>query len=140
MTLITIAQATIGTVQVLANTVVISGNRNVITKAETNGSQLAQAQTQSFDNPKYVIQGIKITNTSGTLTYNDILKLYKEKYDGTNPIILKIVYGSGLVVPALSESTTGISVVLDDYNITYDTKDSKDAYIPEMSLTFTETR
>jgi hypothetical protein len=137
---IVINQLSIGTKRILGNQVTISGTKNNDTKPNANGTNLSQAITQSFENPKYVISGVKDTGVSGMLTYADVLTLYQAKYDNTNAGTLIITYGTASTVPSITSSTQGAKVVLESYNITYDCTDSKNAYLPNMTLTFVETK
>jgi len=141
MTIVTLTHADIGTdVKVLCNNVLVSGNKNNDSKPDIASDTLTEVQTQSFENPKYVLSNINITGDSGSLTYTHILNLYKLRYIGTNPVVLKIQYGAGTTVPSLTESTSGINVVLDSFSVNFDTKETKNAYIPTATLTFKETK
>jgi hypothetical protein len=124
--------------RILSDQVSIAGTKNNDVTPNANGINLSKVQTQSFENPKINISNIRITNASGTLTYEDILELYDYKYTGTNHNVLTITYGAR-IVPSLATSTSGIKVILSSFNIRFDTKDSKDAYLPSMDLVFTET-
>jgi len=137
---ISLTQSTLGTKRILGNQVTISGTKNNDSKPNANGTEMSQSITQSFENPKYVISGVKITDASGTLTYQDVLTLYAMKYDNTNASTLTVTYGTSSIVPCLTSSTSGAKVVLESYNIVYDCTDSKNGYLPIMTLTFTETK
>ena len=140
VTILTLAHSTIGTVDVFANSVTVSGKKNNIVKPRVNGDDLAYVQTQSYENLKYIISGVNFTGVAGSFAYTDLLELYKVKYDGTNPIIMRVVYGNNITLPNLSEATTGIYVMLDDFSFPIDVTATKDGYIPKASLTFTETK
>ena len=140
MALINITQTSIGTKRILGQGVTISGTKNNDAKPNANGTDMSQVITQSFENPKYVISNVKDTGVSGTLTYADVLTLYQMKYDNTNPCTLVITYGTASTVPSITSSTSGAKVILESYNISYDCSDSKNAYLPSMTLTFVETK
>lgn len=141
MSLFYITQADIGTnIKVPCSEVTISGSKNNDSKPDTSSNALTEVQTQSFENPKYVLSGVQIRPESGFLTYAHILSLYTHKYISTNPCTLNITYDSNKTVSSLATGTAGIKVVLESFSIKFDTKDSRDAYIPTGTLTFRETK
>ena len=104
----------------------------------------AYVQTQSFENLKYVVNGIRFTNELNTLTWNDVLTLYEAKYNGSNAITLNIGYadystGNITYVNGLAASTD-IDVILETATLPISVSDSKDGRLPVGSLTFVETR
>ena len=70
-------------VRILCNGVTVSGNKNVDSTPNANiGTGPVEVQTQSFENLTYNINGINYTEESGTLTWDNVLTLYKSKYTG----------------------------------------------------------
>jgi len=126
-------------VRVLCKTAAVSGTKNTQQKPDANGSDMVEVQTQSYENFKYVLSNTYFTGATDTLTWDDVITLYKQKYSGSNYSTLHIKYGTSSVLNGLSESTD-IKVVLKVPNLTLDTSDSKDAYRPKATLTFTETK
>ena len=116
----------------------ISGKKNNVSNPRANGDAMVEVQTQSYENFKYTLNGIHYTGASGILSWDDVITLYKVKYDGTNPITLNVTYGSSTILNGLSESTD-ITVVLDSLSLPIDQTDTRDGYMPIGSLTFVET-
>jgi hypothetical protein len=128
-------------IEVKANKITVSGKRNLIATPNANlTGSIVEAQTQGMENPKIVINGVHFTNETGTLTFEDVLTLYKTPYDGDNPALLTLTYGNGYVVPSITGSTSGIPAVLESYTLPFDANDSRDGYLPVGSMTFIETK
>ena len=125
-------------VKIRANAVKISGKKNLSRTPDVNSDDQTEVQTQSFENLSYTCTGVNFTGTANTLTWNDVLTLYKLKYDGTNYATLNITYGSSDVVTGLSTSTD-IQVVLDPPTVYVNTKATKDGASPMATLVFVET-
>ena len=125
-------------VTVLCNNIVIGGKKNVISTPDANGDGIVEAQTQSIENFTYVLSGINYTGAANTLTWDNVITLYKSKYDGTNYITLNVTYGStGL--KGLEESTD-IKVVVESLSLPISTVDTRNAYIPVGTITLRETK
>lgn len=122
---------------ILADSVVVSGNKNNAKQPNIN-SDLVEVQTNTHENITFNVTGVHITNEEGTLTWSDVLTLYKKRYSGANSSALQIVYGEDNNLTGLGE-TTNIKVILDNFRFTIDTKDSKNAYQPKLTLMFSET-
>lgn len=142
-------------VRILCSGVTVAIKKNNTVKPIENGTDIAEVQTQSFNNITYSIQGLmladalssaeklKIEPTKTLMTYNNLLELMALAYDGTNAPTLTITYGRNSTTSTLPQwdKTAGpISVVLDQANVNIDTKDSVEAYFPTGSITFVETR
>ena len=126
-------------VKVLCNTVTVSGIKNNQKKPDANGADIVEVQTQSYENFKYTLTGAYFTGEANTLTWDDVIILYKQRYDGTNYTTLNINYGTSNTLNGLSASTD-IKVVLNTPSLSLSTSASKDAYRPQATLTFTETK
>ena len=127
-------------VKVLAQTVKISGQKNVNVTPSVNILQMTRALTQSFENPVYSISPVYVTGQAGTLTYNDVIVLYKMRYDNTNAPILNVTYDGDKQLVGVDSGSTDIKVILQDYSFDLNAKESRDAYRPKLSLKFVETR
>ena len=133
------------TKQVLCSAVQYSGSRAIDSKPTVNGdvlriNEMVEVLTQSAENPKIALKGITYTGADGTLTIQDVLTLYKQRYNGNNATTLYIVYGDSDVLPNYYGETNGISCVLQPFNITLSTRDSRHGYRPTGDLTFVETK
>lgn len=126
-------------VRVLCSGVKLSGIKNNNKKPNANANSMAEVQTQTYENLKYLVDGIKFTGEANVLSFADILVLYKELYNGSNAATLNVTYGNNTVLSGLAESTD-ISVIMDTFNFPIDVKTSKDGYLPVGSIVFTETK
>lgn len=109
-------------------------------KPAVNSSTPYVKQTGSFDNPIYTISNIMLTGEEGTLTYPALLTMAKNQYIGTNPIYLKFYDGTTQVPDSTGTTGTyGIKVVLDSFNKNNNHLESKEATIPTLSITLSET-
>jgi len=137
---------------VLCDNVSVSGKCNIEAKPNARqGTSLEPINIQklSVENLTYSISGIHFTNQVGTLTYNDVLCLYKARFatvdDATYPEIeLGVVYSSntlltGTLVSGTLTTSSVINVVLDSFSYPIDTKDSRNGYMPLGTMTFIET-
>lgn len=135
-----------------AASITVSGKKNNEDKPSANVLGPIEVQTNSVENLKLSIQGVHfipadLTSDSSTaLTWEDILTIYRARYDGTNPVYLNVVYGSGISEATLSavtsegSSITDIPCVLDDFNFPISVVDSREGYLPVGTLKFTETK
>jgi len=129
-------------VRILCDKITVSGTKNIIAKPNATGTDLVEVQTQSFENPVYKIDGIHFMEWANTLSYSDVLTLYKAQYNGNNPAILTVNYGTAettMLVAACDTTSTDISVILKTFSYPLDIKSSKAAYMPIGNLTFQET-
>jgi hypothetical protein len=131
----------------MGTTATVGLRKNNYTQAIENGTNKAIVATNSYENPIYTLNNIQLISTSQLsdttrvpITYANILELMRLQYDTTNAPTLKITYGASTVVPQVTGTAGPIPVILESANITFDTNDSKDAYLPVASLTFVETR
>lgn len=126
---------------IICDKVTVSGKKNIIQKPYANGLSLSEVQTKSFENLKYVISGVHLTDGTNILDWDDVLALYKASYDGTDAATLNITYGktgAEKVLNGLSASTD-IKVILETPSLPIDARDSKGGYLPVATLTFIET-
>lgn len=130
-----------GTTYTVNNTgVTVGGKTNLYNKPDTNGTTVVEVQTQGFNNPTYVLQGVHFTGKAGTLTYPALLNMYKHRYTGSNPIYLLVSYGASDNLVASDGVSTSIPVVLDSFNFPINTQDTRDGYMPVGSINFVETK
>lgn len=136
-------------VRILASSISVGMKKNNTTFPIENGTNLAEVETNSFNNPTYSIQGVKLTGEANSLTYNHVLTLLAHDFNGTNAPTLTITYGRGsnttlshlkYVSGDLTPTSEAIPVILESANFNFDAKDSVGAYQPQGSLTFIETR
>ena len=132
-----------GTKVLVGSSVKISGNKNLDSKPNENVDGPVTVQTNSYENLVYTINNIHIdTSVVNAITYADLLKIYKHKYTGANPLVLTVTYGSAGVhtLMNLKGETSGINVVLKTFNASIDPAKILDAKILDgITLTFTET-
>lgn len=128
-------------VRILADKVTVAGKKNNTAKPDANGTDHTEVQTNTFENLKYNISGVHYdTSVANSLQYTDVLILYKEKYNRGNAATLIVTYGNSTILPNLAGETSGISVILDDFNFPIDVKDSRNGYMPIGTLSFIETK
>jgi hypothetical protein len=125
-------------VEIKCNVVSISGKRNTEKAPNANADGPVEIQTQGYENLVYNITGIRYTGAAGTLTWDDVLTLYKEGYDGTNYATLNITYGESTTLKGL-EGSANIKVILETPNLSISAEDSRNAYLPMGTLKFSET-
>lgn len=133
-------------VRVLCSSVTVGLKKNLSNKPIENGTNLAEINTLSFNNPTYTLNNVKITGASGTLTFKNMLELLKLNYDGTNAPTLTITYGPSTTLEHmeadnnLAITAEAIPVILDAGSIVISAEDSRNGYLPMASLTFIETK
>ena len=127
-------------IKLLGQTVTPSGKKNLDVSPSANIDGPVKVQTQSYENLNFNIQGIHLTEDSGTLTFDNILTLYRHRFDNTNPAYLEVTYGDTKTLKGSDGTTTKIPVVLESFNMPLSASDSKNAYMPVGSLTFKETK
>ena len=132
-------------VRVMCTKITPSIKVNNVKTPNSNIGELVEVQTNSFENPKYLCNGIKYTTGTDILTWEDVLTLAQLKYDGTNAATLTVTHkdynGNEVVLPSLSGATSGIKVLLDETpSINIDVADSRDGYLPTGNLIFIETK
>ena len=115
-----------------------SGKKNIESKPNANLDGPVEVQTNSYENLKFVLQGVHFTGEEGDLDYDDVLTLYKSKFTGTNAAKINVTYGTDKILKGLEDSTD-IYVVLESFNFPIDMRESKDGYMPVGSLIFVET-
>lgn len=125
---------------ILCSNVTVGFKRDTEMKPLANPGTLAKVQTQSQENPTYSIRGVNLTGASGTLTYSDLLTLAKINFDGTNAPTLTVKYGTATTLVGYDGSTTAIPVILRDFTVNIDTKETLNGYIPQTTINFVETK
>ena len=113
---------------VSCSNITIGWKSNTVAKANANGTEAVEVQTQSFENPSYSLQGVGLIEGAGNLTYAILLDMAKNKYNGSNGITLTVDYGVGgtdLLVGS-DGTTTDIPVVIKSFNFPIDTKEYDD--------------
>ena len=115
------------------------GKKNIDVSPSANIEGPVKVQTQSFENLNFQIQGVHYTGEAGTLTWANVLTLYRHKFDNSNPAYLEVTYGDTKQLTGSDGVTTKIPVILESFNFPISTKDSKNGYMPVGSLTFKET-
>jgi len=114
-----------------------------------NKFELVETQYAGFENPKINISGFIDTNSTDTnlISQKYLIDFAKIKYDNTTPntLYLKVNTGDKPTYLIGAESTTAattsqyVKVVINDFKIDIDAKDSDVAYLWRYSLTLTET-
>lgn len=135
-------------VKLLSGSVSIGYKLNTTAKPPASGNDLAEVQTQNYENPIYTISGIRLSQESGTLTQKNLLELIRSRYDGTNSHTLNITHSNytkdgETAVIALSNTdlaTTDIPVILDSATYNINVAGSTNAYLPTLTLIFKETK
>jgi hypothetical protein len=145
MTTVTISSSALGPdpLRILCKSVTVSFDKNVSVQPLENGSSAAEANTSSFNNPKIVLNGVNLTEATGTLTIDHLRTLLTLKYNGVNAPLLTVTYGKSGAKKTLKrwDNTAGpIPVILESSNINIDASDSINAYLPSGSISFTETK
>ena len=126
-------------VRILARSLKISGKKNVTKTPQANGLDYVEVQTNSYENLTYTFTMINETGEPNTLTWDNVLAIYKQQFNGNNYSTLNVTYGTDNVLNGLS-GTTDIKVILEAPSVDIDTSKTKDGYIPSMSLQFVETK
>lgn len=146
MTNVTLAQLThasinSGTpVRLLCTNINISGKTNISVEPDANGNNQVEVHKQSYENLIYNISGLHFTGAANTLTYTDLLTLYRAKYGGSYaPAYLTATYGDGTVLKGVDGSTTSIKVLLESFNFPISMTDSKNGYMPVANVVLRET-
>lgn len=91
---------------------------NLVSKPYANGTIVSEVQTQTWENPIYTLSGVELVERSGALTYAKLMEMAKNKYDGSNGILLTVAYGYSTtkILPSSTGSTTGIPVVVKSFS------------------------
>ena len=129
-------------VRILCERVTVSGKKNTVVKPNANGDNITEVQTQGFENPKYILAGVRFdpNASESILTYKNVLELLKAKYNGSSQVLLQVTYGTSNTLLSTSDLTsTSIPVVLESFTFPVDVRDSRDGYLPVATLSFVET-
>lgn len=122
---------------IYASTVRLDGKTNTNSSPDASSHEAIEVNKISVENIKYVVAGFKLT---GNFTYQDLLTIYRARFDGTNPAYLKVTYDTGTSLTAMDGTTTDIPVVLDNFTLDFDSTDSNNASLPKGELVFVETK
>lgn len=136
--------STIATYNFDFNSVGVAYSVNTDATPYANGGEVSEVQNQTFSNPVYTLQGVLITERSGSITYDKLREFATRKYDPTDKyLLLKIDYGvdSSTLLPDSAGGTTGIKVVIKSFNanITTDRYADTDKQVGTASIVFLET-
>lgn len=130
-------------VKVYCNSVIPDYRNNIDVKPNANGTTAAEVNTLSFENPKYMLNGIHFLLADTTsLQFSQLLTLLKLKYDGSNAPVLKVHYGTtpnDTDLVASDGVTTSIKVIVENFSFPIDVTQSKNGYMPIVNLTLRET-
>ncbi len=126
-------------IKILAGSVGVSGKKSIDISPSANIEGPAIAQTQSFENLTFNIQRVLFTESTDTITMEDVLTLYRHKFNNSDPAYIEAMYGEDKMLYGSDGVTTKIPVVLETFNFPIDMKTTKDGYIPSGSLVFKET-
>jgi len=91
--------------RVLCSSVVYGGSKSLDAKPNENIDGPVEAQTNAYDNPILTLNGVNLTRSNGTLTIDDVQRLYKHKYNGANFVLLKVEYGEPSTLSSSLDST-----------------------------------
>lgn len=126
-------------VRVFCNSVRVAGQKNNTSRATPSRMKKSTGQTVSVEPLTFVLQGFMLTGEVGSLSYSDVLKLYRHKFSGENVVKLRVRYADGVVLTGV-EGDEDIVVLLDSFNFPIDVGSSYDAKVVSGgSLTFRET-
>lgn len=124
--------------RVFCTKVVIGFNCKANVTPNANYGKLAEVQSQNMENPKYIITNIVLDYDEDELTSTLLKELIVANYTSTSPLYIKIKQG-GSDWTAMDNSTTEIPVQIDGgINISLDTTDSTDAYLPMTNIPLVE--
>ena len=126
-------------IKILAGSVGVSGKKSIDISPSANIKGPVIAQTQSFENLTFNIQRVLFTESTDTITMEDVLTLYRHKFNNSDPAYIEAMYGEDKMLYGSDGVTTKIPVVLETFNFPIDMKTTKDGYIPSGSLVFKET-
>jgi hypothetical protein len=130
-------------IPVLCTSVNVSGKKSLELSPSANVEGPVKIQTQSQENLIYAIKGVHFpVNTPTVFTWQNLLELYRHKFDNTNPAYLEVTYGTFGGATNLTGQNyvlTKIPVILDSFNFPIDVGDSRDGYMPVGSITLKET-
>lgn len=103
------------------SSVQVGFNNKVLAKPSANGGSVVEVQKQSFENPIYVLQGVLMSEISGTLTYDKLLEYAKLDTTGDGDyLVLEVDYldsSSGATLPDSAGVKNGIKGVIRSYNV-----------------------
>lgn len=133
-------------VKVHCQKVIVGWQNNTFSKSTPGDFTVSEVQKNSFDNPTIALQAVNLVDSTisgdaNSLTYAQLLSFAKNEYDGTSgtQTTLNITYGDSTQLVGSDGSTTAIPVEIESFNMTMDTTDSDDAYVPTITITVRET-
>ena len=130
-------------VRVLATRVAPQFTRLKNHKPDATGTDIKEVQVRGIENPSYQVFNVKLRpDISGSLTYSQLIEFMKIQFDGTNPIEMRFNYGEGTGTRLTSYygSSDYIPVVLYGIGGGFSSVDTKDGYMPNLTLQFIETK
>lgn len=81
------------TLRIFGSRVHVGGSKSLDDKPNANIDGPVQVQTMAFENNNIAISGINLLGEDGSLQYEDVLRWYRHKYNGTNKLNLFVIYG-----------------------------------------------
>ena len=125
-------------VRVYCRSIAVSGSKNNSQRPTPGRFDKNTVQTVSVENLRFALRGLRIRDDG--FQWSHWRTLYLSKFDGSNPATLNISYGDNKKLTGIT-GDENIKVILDSgVDLTLDTGESKDAYLPFGSLIFVETR
>ena len=111
-------------------------------KPDATGVDIKEVQLRGVENPSYQVFNVRITGDAGTLTYAQLIQFLKIQFDGTNPIEMRFDFGAGAGTRLTGYYGTGtyIPVCLFAIGGGFNANDTRDAYMPNLTLQFVETK
>lgn len=129
------------TVNIYCDNVSINWKNNIEAKPNANGTDIAEVNTKSFENPQYKLGNIHfLLSDTTSLQYSQLLALSKIKYDGTNAPTLQVQYGSGTNLVGSDGISTSIKVIIESWDYPIDVKNTKLGYMPIVNINLRETK
>lgn len=142
---ITHSSLTPNTKVIQCQSITVGGQRTIDPQPWANADGPTEVHVNAFENQRIAVGQIFFDSSSQEtrpelLTETDVLNLVKLFYDGTNAPVLNVKYGHDGEKSVLSLAMSpDIPVIVENYSIPIDVRDSKNAYIPTGNLSLVET-
>ena len=127
-------------IKVQTKSIKVNGSVNLDAEPSLTGAPPVEVHTQTSENLRYTVVGTLTNETSPTRTllWDDLLTLYKTKYNGSNHVTLNITYGDSTTLKGLTGSAD-IKVWLRKPSLDLNAGSVRDAEFQDISLEFIET-
>jgi hypothetical protein len=122
-------------VTVRAQSIRIAGTKKLDTLPNANLGAEVTVQVVNHENLKYMINGVHFTGEANSLTYAQLLTLYRSATAAT----LFTSYGVATSLVGFDGTTTSIPVQLQSFDFPIDVSITKSGYMPIANLVFVET-